>query len=57
MTEQPYETEPRTPNVITERIVEVDDKAHNDETDHINIHNMRWENIKPIFSNQKSSQS
>ena len=57
MTEQPYETEARTPNEITERIVEVDDQAHNDETDHINIHNMRWENIKPIFSNQKSSQS
>ena len=43
MKDQPCETEPNAPNE------EVDDTVHNDEAAHINIHNMRWENIKTHF--------
>ena len=49
MKDQPCETEPSAPTEITERNEEVDDNAHNDETAHTNIHNMRWENIETHF--------
>ena len=41
MTEQHYEIEPRTPKETTESIIEVGDIAHDDETEQVNIHNMR----------------